>query len=470
MTTIDAAALWPRPWDGLPSPGGRIRLAGSRIESIIPGEPRGDFLVLPGLVNAHDHGRGLSPLAFGAPDAPLEAWLWDLWRAPRTDPYLTALVAFGRMARSGVTTVVHNHLPQGPDLLGEAQEVARAARDVGIRLSFVVPIVDRNLAGYDGGAAVQAALPASDWQAIVEAQRMPPVADQIAAVSRIAAAIDDAHVVTQYGPPGPQWLSEAAFAEVGDAAAADGRRVHVHLLETEAQRAWMDHHHPDGADAFFARAGLLNERLTIAHGVRLRRSEKEAFRDAGVTLVLNTSSNLRLASGVADGTTIAALGLRVGIGLDGMAFDDDADMLREVRLASRLLGPRGDARPGLDRPGILRAAFSDGRVAHDGVASPGLQAGADADLVMLSLEAVAGDRLDDDMATIAELAFGRWRRETVREVYVGGRQIVADGRLVGIDLAAAEAELTAAARSARRAAPPPDWIAKARAARGAASR
>jgi cytosine/adenosine deaminase-related metal-dependent hydrolase len=232
----------------------------------------------------------------------------------------------------------------------------------------------------------------------------------------------------------------------------------------------MDHHHPDGADAFFARAGLLNERLTIAHGVHLRRSEVQAFRDAGVTLILNTSSNLRLASGVADGSTIAALGLRVGIGLDGMAFDDDADMLREVRLASRLLGPRGDANPGLDRLGILRAAFSDGRVAHDGMASPGLKAGADADLLMLSLEAVAGDRLDDDMATVAELAFGRWRRGAVRDVYVGGRRIIADGRLVGIDLAAAEAELTAAARSARSAAPPPDWVARARAARVAASR
>jgi cytosine/adenosine deaminase-related metal-dependent hydrolase len=102
--------------------------------------------------------------------------------------------------------------------------------------------------------------------------------------------------------------------------------------------------------------------------------------------------------------------------------------------------------------------------------SPGLEAGADADLLTLSLEAVAGDRIDDEMVTVAELAFGRWRRDAVRDVYVGGRRIVADGRLVGIDLAAAETELTAAARSARSAAPPPDWVAKARAARVAASR
>ncbi|WP_306118231.1 MULTISPECIES: amidohydrolase family protein [unclassified Roseitalea] len=468
-TVLESAAIWARPWAQPPQWGGKVRLAAGRIASIAHGAPTGDHLLVPGLVNAHDHGRGVRPLAIGAPDAPLEAWLWDLWRAPRTDPYLTALVAFGRMALCGVTTVVHNHLPQGDDLAAEAHAIARAARDVGLRLSFVVPILDRNLAGYDDGAAIAAALPADAMAELRAAQALPPVAEQIALVPAIAEAIDGPDIVTQFGPPGPHWLSEPAWQKVGAAASAQGRRTHVHLLETAQQRAWVDAHQPAGAHVFFDQAGLLNDRLTIAHGVWLRPDEIAAFAQAGATLALNTSSNLRLASGIADGAALHATELCLGIGLDGMAMDDDADMLREVRLAAQVLGGRGFDRPGLPRKAVLAAAFSTGRRAHDGVAAPGLVEGAEADLVALSVEALAADRLDDDPDTLAALAMGRWSRSAVREVHVAGRKIVAEGRLTGVDLETAEAELVARARAARRATPPPAWIGAARAARLVAS-
>ena len=467
--TIDAAAIWPRPWQAPPRWGGSLRLADGMISTVEDGSPIGDGLLIPGLVNAHDHGRGLRPLAIGAPDAALEAWLWDLWRTPASDPYLTALVAFGQMALSGVTTVVHNHLPQNHDVVAGAGAVARAARQVGVRLAFVVPIIDRNLAGYDGGAVVESALPPAEYAELRAIQAQLPVDEQIAQVAAIASAIDGPDIVTQFGPPGLQWLSEDGLRHVGEAAAAQNRRLHIHLLETRLQREWMDTHHPNGAHACLQEAGLLNDRLTIAHGVWLQPEEIGALASAGATLALNTSSNLRLASGVADGAALREGGLRLALGLDGMAMDDDADMLRESRLAALMLGPRGFDRPGLPKSAILRALFADGRVTHDGQVAKGLVPGADADLVALSLEALAGDRLDDDPQTLAALAFGRWSRASVRDVFVAGRRIVTDGRLTGIDLPAAEAELAKAARMVRANTPPPAWIAKARAARTAAS-
>ncbi len=467
--TISTAAIWPQPWQAPPRWGGTLRVANGTITAVEAAAPQGDAFVIPGLVNAHDHGRGLRPLAMGAPDAALEAWLWDLWRAPPTDPYLTSVVAFGQMALSGVTTVVHNHLPQSHDLVTEGKAVARAARDVGLRLAFVVPVIDRNLAGYDGGAAVREQLAAGDYAQLRQAQAQLPVDEQISQVAEIADAIDGPDIVTQFGPPGPQWLSEDGLKKVGEAATAQDRRVHIHLLETRLQRRWMDDHHPGGAHACLREAGLLNERLTIAHGVWLRPDEIAALSDAGATLALNTSSNLRLASGIANGALLDAGRLRLALGLDGMAIDDDADMLRESRLAALLLGPRGFDRQGIDRSAILRALFADGRVAHDGKIGQGLVAGADADCVTLSLDRIGGDRLDDDVHTLADLAFGRWSSASVRDVHVAGRRIVADGRLTGVDLPAAEAELAHAARAARKVSPPPAWIATARAARVAAS-
>lgn len=421
-------------------------------------------MLVPGLINAHDHGRGIAPLTFGAPDAPLEAWLWDLRRAPTIDVYLSHVVAFGEMALSGVTTVVHNHLPQGPDLLTEAQEVARAARDVGLRLAMVVPIIDRNLAGYDGGIAALAPLSVTDRAAVEASNVMPPVAEQIAVVEGIAKAIDGPFVTTQYGPPGPQWLSRTGWEMVGQVARNSGRRVHTHLLETLPQRAWLDAEEPRGAAAFFAAAGVLGDRLTVAHGVWLSPDELADLAGAGVMLALNTSSNLRLASGKVDGAVLAQSGISLGLGLDGMAFDDDADFWRELRLATCILGPLGMAGDGLNRAALLRAAFSAGRRAYDGSEAPGIVAGAEADFVGLSLSAVAADQIDPAPEVTASLVLGRATRHAVRSVVIGGREVVRDGQLTGLDLPAARQELTDRARQSFAAAPPEGWIAMARAA------
>ena len=202
-----AAAIWARPWVDLPVTGGRFHVDAGLVTAIDHCAPSGDILWMPGLVNAHDHGRGLSPLSYGAPDAALEPWLWDLRRAPGVDVYLSHLVAFGDMALSGVTAVVHNHLPRGPDMVAEARAVACAARDVGLRLAMVVPVIDRNLSGYDGGRAAMAPLTGVERAAVEFAHKMPPVVDQIAAVRAVADAIDGPDIITQFGPPGPQWLS-----------------------------------------------------------------------------------------------------------------------------------------------------------------------------------------------------------------------------------------------------------------------
>ncbi|MCY3997242.1 MAG: amidohydrolase family protein [Rhodobacter sp.] len=467
MTTLRAAAHWARPWTAPPRWGGQVKLVDGRVSEVVEASPEGDSVLIPGLVNAHDHGRGVRSLSFGASDEPLEAWLWGLRRGPMTDPYLTALVAFGRMALSGVTTVVHNHLPQSDDWLGEAKAVARAARDVGVRLGFVVPILDQNLAGYDGGAAVKSAISGKHWNSIEATMGQRPFAEQIDLVTEIGAAIDGPSVVTQYGPPGPQWLSRSGFAAVGEAADAQTRRVHVHLLETRLQRDWMDTACPAGAHTFFDRIGLLNDRLTIAHGVFLRDAELAAFRRAGVTLALNTSSNLRLFSGTADGAALRASGISLGIGLDGMAFDDDADILRELRLAATVLGPRGPDPAGLARADVLRAAYSGGWRAYNGTVGEGIVAGAEADMVALSLSAVAGDRIDGAPEALGDMITGRATKAAVTDVWVAGRRIVKGGLLTGVDLKGAEKALSRAARATF---DPPDWVSPARAATARESR
>ena len=89
-------------------------------------------LVLPSPVNAHDHGYGIRTLDFGAVDDALEVWIPGLRLRPRTDPYLEALVAFGRLAKTGIGATMHCHNSLNVDrLVDEAKEVMRAAGDIG---------------------------------------------------------------------------------------------------------------------------------------------------------------------------------------------------------------------------------------------------------------------------------------------------------------------------------------------------
>src|SRR5262245_50591789 len=93
------------------------------------------LLVLPALVNAHDHGRAIRTSSIGAAGKPLEAWLHYLALFPAIDPYAAAVVSLSRSALGGAGTVMmHYTRAQGfTDLPAEVKEVARAARDVGVR-------------------------------------------------------------------------------------------------------------------------------------------------------------------------------------------------------------------------------------------------------------------------------------------------------------------------------------------------
>src|SRR5471032_942160 len=135
-----------------------IAIENGLIASIEPSAATPDRrrLAMPPLANAHDHARPLSPTSFGAAGKPLETWLLRLAAMPAIDPYLGALAAFGRAARGGAASVMaHYTRAHGPmSLLEEAKEVARAAADVGIRVTLALSMRDRNPLIYGPSEAV----------------------------------------------------------------------------------------------------------------------------------------------------------------------------------------------------------------------------------------------------------------------------------------------------------------------------
>ena len=155
-------------------------------------------------------------------------------------------------------------------------------------------------------------------------------ADYMALVDDVAAAADGPGFNVQYGPNGVQWCSDELLQAVAEASHRTGRRVHMHLLETKYQRQWADAAYPDGVVRMLDEIGLLSPRLTLAHCVWARPEELELLAERGVTISVNTSSNLHLHSGLAPAIEMRKRGCSVALGIDSKALDDDDDALARI--------------------------------------------------------------------------------------------------------------------------------------------
>ncbi len=433
------------PTDGEPSGAPvDIVLEDRRIAAISPAasQPSRRLLAMPALVDAHDHARPLSPTSFGAAGKPLETWLLRLAAMPPIDPYLGALAAFGRVARAGAGSVMAHytrfHGPMPP--VEEARAIARAAADVGVRATLALFLRDRNPLVYSLDSCVLAELPERS-RATIEAQflgPMPSVEDQIARVEAIAGAVESDSFSVQFGPNGPQWCSDALLAAIAERSRETGRRVHMHLLETRYQRAFADRAYPEGILQRLKTLGLLSPRLTLAHCVHARADELDAIAESGAIIATNPSSNFHLKSGIAPIAQAMRRGCRVALGVDASAFDEDDDILREMRLGHFLHGGSGfDSL--IARGEWLARIVADGRFANGAPGDGALRVGEPADILVLDLDA-----LDRDAVMPVEpidLVFARASAAHVAHLVVAGREVVREGRPARVDLDAAEASL-----------------------------
>jgi len=396
-------------------------------------------LIMPMPVNAHDHGYGIRTLDFGSLDDALETWIPTMRLRPRTDAYLETLVAFGRLAQTGVGATIHCHNSlNAARLVEEALEVIRAAKDIGIRLGLSCPLLDHDPWAYDGGPErLKPFMSDADWQELSPlAPRYMPFREQLAAVEAVAAANNNPLVDVQYGPVGPQWCSNGLLEAIAEASVLNNRRIHMHLLESPRQRAWLDRRFPQGIVRYLDDIGFLSPRLAVAHGVQLRPDEYELLAERGVQLVSNPSANLRLRSGIAPLANAVKRGLRFGIGLDGSAFDDDQDLWREMRLLYFLHGGR-ELERSFTAADIFDAAIHTGRTVVNAPTG---------DFTVIDFATLIADSIFDDLDE-AEVLLNRMSARHAKAVYVAGNPIVRDGRLLNVDFDAARKELLAQAKA-----------------------
>lgn len=379
-------------------------------------------VVTPGLVNAHHH---LLQTAFRSrPESrsvPMPQWLDSMakrYSSVGVDPELTAAAASVGLAESllcGVTTVADHHLtwPRDQDPVALAGATIGAAARVGTRLVFVRGTArdDPDLAAasvadihrtYLGGASTGTSVDGMLQLAVGPSGVHADGPETFATLAEVA---------SRFGLRRRTQANEQVDVQV--AAARYGRRPLTLLDE------W----------------GWLDDDVTVAHLCDITDDEMALLARSGASATHAPGCDVPMGWGVARVAALMSAGVRVGLGTSGGGSNDAGHLLADARLAVQVSGLIGE-------PVTARAVLamaSEGSAAGLGRSELGhLRSGAAADLCVWDCSDVFDAGIPDPIDGL--LWAGPGRRP--RDVMVGGRWVVRDGRLLTAESRSLATELT----------------------------
>ncbi|MGW5308854.1 amidohydrolase family protein [Nocardia thailandica] len=382
----------------------------------LPRVDGGGGYLIPGLVNTHTHLQQAVLRGTGE-GLPLLEWLRCVGEhtvaATPEQSYLSALAGGLELLRSGVTTVVEHLWPTPSDAVHAA--VIRALDELGIRVVLGRGVADR-------------ADITRRWG--LDPRLMQPLDDALAHVGELDRRLAGTRITTALAVPNPRCLTPEGMAAVGEYAAATGKTVSIHVLETTTDEEMCRTHAGVGAVDYLDAGGLLGPRTLAVHCVHLDAAGRSRFAERGVTVSYNPVSNMRLGSGVAPVPEMLAASIPVTLGVDGAASNDTQDMLLSLRLGAYLQRAAHRKADLLGFADMLHMATGAagrvlGRAAHTGVA-----VGDPADLVLLRFDRdFACLPVHDPGATLLTTASPR----VIDSVWVAGEAVICDGRSTRVD-------------------------------------
>ncbi|HZD89833.1 MAG TPA: amidohydrolase family protein, partial [Pseudolabrys sp.] len=242
-------------------------------------------------------------------------------------------------------------------------------------------------------------------------------------------------------PCSPFSVTTSLMRATADLARKHDVRLHTHLAETQDENAFCQELYGCRPLDYLEQCGWLDDRVWLAHGIHFRPEEMPRLAKAGVSVSHCACSNQVLASGHCPVCELEAVGVHVGIGVDGSASNDGSNLMQEVRAA--FLIQRG-------RYGVAKVSHKDAlRWATEGSAAcvgrPELgriAVGKRADLALFKLDELRFSGHGDPLAAL--VLCGAHRAD---HVMIDGRWTVENGAVPGLDLTALMRRHQAAARA-----------------------
>ncbi len=376
-----------------------------------------DRLVMPGLINAHTHApmtlfRGI------ADDLPLETWLYDYiwpaeakWLSPDFVRLGTQLAA-AEMIRSGTVLFC--------DMYFFEDDIAEVCKDAGLRVVV-------------GGALVD--FPNANYKTPVEGLKYSE--------DLLRKWDDDSLVIPSIQPHSP-YAASSGLMQQGKALADQYDAPYLlHVSETQSEVRESIEKYGRTPVGRLADLGVLGPTTVAIHGVHLTDEDIEllARYDAGV--VHCPESQLKLASGLTPVPKLLEAGVKVGLGTDGAASNNDLDMFGEMGTAAKVHKMiAGDPTVVHARQALGMATLQAARVLglEDRLGS--LEVGKRGDIIVLDLD---GPHTVPVYNITSHLVYAAHSSD-VRTAIIDGRVVMRDRELLTLD----EVEIFARAREMAR--------------------
>ncbi len=423
-------------------------------------------LVIPGLIDAHSHGRGLSPIQKGVPYDYLENAFLDWSSMVYLPNELCAALSAVRHLRMGCTAIHHTGWnDEGAGAIGEARKAVNAYRTSGIRLAYSPAVRNRNRFVPDEPGFLRSLPPdLAEWMRptlTYDADKIEnDYFDQFEALREEYEAGPEGMTRVLLAPSWAHGTTERFLHRVRDRAQQLGSLpVHIHTLQTPHQRAFGFKAFGKSLVAYLRDEELLAPNLTLGHAVWLSEDDIALIAEAGTGITHHASCNLHVRNGIAPVWHMMRAGVRVAMGIDDKSLNDDDDPFQEMRLASvlhRVPGFSLDEETRLPATewlatATVNAAEAIGYGGQLGTLAPGQLA----DLVVLDTAEMLRDPWTTAELPIPDLLISRAKGSQVRDVIVGGRVVVRDRKVVTIDEDALNREVRAYVIRHRAALPDP---------------
>lgn len=371
-------------------------------------------LIAPGLINAHGH-AAMTLLRGIADDLPLMTWLHDhIW--PAEGKWVDE-----DFVRDGTDLAIAEQIKGGiscfSDMYFYPQTAAECVHNASVRAQITVPVLDFPVPGaLNAAEALRKGLQLFD-----DLKQHPRI--------RIA-----------FGPHAPYTVSDDKLEQIRVLADELDAGIHMHVHETAQEVAEAVSKHGERPLARLARLGLLGPRFQAIHMTQIDDEDLALLVEHNCSVVHCPESNLKLASGFCPVERLWQAGVNVAIGTDGAASNNDLDLLGETRTAALLAKAVAGSATALNAHSALRMATLNGARALGLETQTGsLEPGKLADVVAFDLSGLAQQPIYDP---VSQLIYASGR-DCVKHLWVGGKQLLDDGRLMRMD----EGELIAKARA-----------------------
>jgi len=278
---------------------------GESTDTVIDGSNKA---ILPTFHNAHHH-AAMAYMRSYADDMELFEWLNNhIWPLEATiteeDVYNGARLACLEMIKSGTTFF--------NDMYWHFHGTARAVEEMGMRAALGAVFIDMD----DGDR--RAANRETAQNLLDESKQYSD------------------RVQFQLGPHAIYTVSKETLLWCTKFASENNLMIHTHLSETEKEVADCVALHGLRPPAYLDSLGLLAPNLTTAHCVWLEQNEMELLAERGVKALHCPSSNMKLCSGKFRFSDAQKAGMRIAIGTDGAASNNNLDMGEEIKMAALL--------------------------------------------------------------------------------------------------------------------------------------